>query len=289
MVVALSHWYQLNARDLPWRRSEFHEEYGAWGVLVSEFMLQQTPVKRVIPHLDAWLKRWPTAAALAQASPGEVVHQWASLGYPRRALWLHGAATAIVTEHGGQTPRDVKALLALSGIGDYTARAVAVFAFGDRHPVVDTNTRRVIARYLHGQAQPGSPSRRDLDDMEQLLPDEPEAAALTNAAMMELGATVCTAQTPKCSVCPLAADCEWRNAGFPASEDRRRKQAKYEGSDRQTRGAVLRELRSAPGYTVAVDEVIATWPDPLQRDRAIDSLIVDGLVEATARMLRLPR
>jgi len=158
-------WYRENARDLPWRRAAFADAYGAWGVLVSEFMLQQTPVTRVIPHLEAWLDRWPTPAALAADPPAEAVRQWANLGYPRRALWLHRAATEVTARHGGVVPRDVDALLALTGIGDYTARAVSVFAYGDRHPVVDTNTRRVLARAVDGRAQPGSPSRRDLDAM----------------------------------------------------------------------------------------------------------------------------
>jgi A/G-specific adenine glycosylase len=162
LAPALVAWYRDNARDLPWRAPGF----GAWGVLVSEFMLQQTPVNRVIPHLDAWLALWPTPAALAKASPADAVRQWANLGYPRRALWLHRAAVEIRDRHDGVVPRQVDQLLALTGIGDYTARAVAVFAYGDHHPVVDTNTRRVLARAIDGQAQPGPPSRRDLAAMD---------------------------------------------------------------------------------------------------------------------------
>ncbi|GAB6857221.1 HhH-GPD family protein [Microbacterium xylanilyticum] len=286
---ALIAWYRAHARDLPWRRPEYLAQYGAWGVLVSEFMLQQTPVARVIPHLQAWLARWPDPRALASATGAEVLQQWANLGYPRRALWLHGAATAIRDQHDGVTPRDVASLLALPGIGDYTARAVAVFAFGDRHPVVDTNTRRVIARAVHGRAQPGPPSRRDLDDMLALLPAAAEDAAVVNAATMELGATLCTARSPECDRCPLAPTCAWRAAGYPASEDRRRKQARYEGSDRQARGGVLRALRHADGHRLPADAVMAEWPDPAQRYRAIDSLIADGLVEAFDGELRLPR
>ncbi|GAA4483678.1 A/G-specific adenine glycosylase [Microbacterium panaciterrae] len=288
-AAALIPWYRAHARDLPWRRGEYLERYGPWGVLVSEFMLQQTPVNRVIPHLEAWLTRWPDPLALAAASPAEVLQQWANLGYPRRALWLHGAAIAIRDEHGGRTPREVAALLALPGIGDYTARAVAVFAFGDRHPVVDTNTRRVIARAVHGVAQPAPPARRDLDDMLTLLPDDPADAAIVNAATMELGATVCTARTPDCARCPLSGLCAWRAVGFPESEDRRRRQAKYEGSDRQARGGVLRALRHADGHRLPAETVLPDWPDPAQRDRAIDSLIADGLLEASQGELMLPR
>jgi A/G-specific adenine glycosylase len=284
LATPLIAWYRENARDLPWRRPGF----GAWGVLVSEFMLQQTPVNRVIPHLEAWLERWPTPAALAQDAPAAAVKQWANLGYPRRALWLHRAAVEIRDRHSGAVPRDVGALLALSGIGDYTARAVAVFAYGDRHPVVDTNTRRVLARAVDGRSQPGPPSRRDFVAMAATLPDDAADAAIVNAAAMELGALVCTARAPRCDACPLASVCAWRAAGYPDTGDDRRRQARYEGSDRQARGAVLRALRDAEAHGVRLDDVIADWPDARQRDRAIDSLIADGLAEAFDGMLRLP-
>ena len=284
LATPLVAWYRDNARDLPWRRPGFD----AWGVLVSEFMLQQTPVNRVIPHLEAWLHRWPTPAALAADAPAEAVRQWANLGYPRRALWLHRAAVEIRDGHDGVVPRDVDALLALSGVGDYTARAVAVFAYGDRHPVVDTNTRRVLARAIDGRAQPGAPSRRDLAAMEAVLPADAEAARIVNAATMELGATTCTARAPKCFACPVADLCAWRAAGYPDTGDERRRQARYEGSDRHARGAVLRALRDAAPEPIAITEVVSNWPDPRQRDRAIDSLIADGLAEAFGELLSLP-
>ncbi len=285
LAAPLIEWYRHEARDLPWRRPGF----GAWGTLVSEFMLQQTPVARVIPHLEAWMGRWPTPAALAAASPADAVRQWANLGYPRRALWLHRAAVEIRDRHDGVVPRDVAALLALTGIGDYTARAVAVFAYGDRHPVVDTNTRRVLARAVDGRAQPGAPSRRDLAAMTAQLPDDVADAAVLNAAAMELGALVCTARAPRCEACPIADRCAWRAAGYPDTGDGRRRQARYEGSDRQARGAVLKALREDTGQAVPQARVIPDWPDAAQRDRAIDSLIVDGLVEARGGLLRLPR
>lgn len=287
--LPLAEWYRGAARDLPWRRREFHDDFGAWGTLVSEFMLQQTPVNRVIPHLEAWLDRWPTPRALAGATAADVVTQWANLGYPRRALWLHRAAIEITERHGGVVPRDVDALLQLSGIGDYTARAVAVFAYGERHPVVDTNTRRVIARAILGQAQPGPPSRRDLTVMDSLLPADDAESAVFNAAAMELGATVCTARSPRCEICPLIDRCAWVEAGRPDTGDTRRRQAAFEGSDRQTRGAVLRMLRDAAPEAIPLVAVLPEWPDALQRDRAIDSLIADGLAEADGEMLSLPR
>ncbi|WP_345449060.1 A/G-specific adenine glycosylase, partial [Microbacterium fluvii] len=251
LATPLIAWYGSNARDLPWRRPGF----GAWGTLVSEFMLQQTPVSRVIPHLDAWLSRWPTPAALAADPPAEAVRQWANLGYPRRALWLHRAAVEIRDRHDGVVPREVDELLALTGIGDYTARAVAVFAYGDRHPVVDTNTRRVLARAVEGRSQPGPPAKTDLARMAALLPPVDEEAAILNAATMELGAVICTARTPRCDACPISDRCAWRAAGCPDTGDARRKQARYEGSDRQARGAVLRMLRHADAHAVRLDEV----------------------------------
>lgn len=284
LAAPLIAWYRHNARDLPWRRPEF----GAWGTLVSEFMLQQTPVNRVIPHLEAWLARWPAPADLAAAAPAEAVRQWANLGYPRRALWLHRAAVEIRDRHAGVVPRDVDALLALTGVGDYTARAVAVFAYGDRHPVVDTNTRRVLARAVDGTSQPGPPARRDLADMAAVLPEAREDAAVMNAATMELGAIVCTARTPRCDSCPIAHICAWRAAGYPDTGDERRRQARYEGSDRQARGAVLKTLRDAGASGIPIDDVIRTWPDPTQRDRAIDSLLRDGLAEVSDGRLHLP-
>jgi A/G-specific adenine glycosylase len=278
-------WYRRNARELPWR----HPGFGAWGVLVSEFMLQQTPVNRVIPHLLAWLARWPTASALAEAAPADAVRQWANLGYPRRAIWLQRAAVEIRDQHAGVVPREVESLLALTGIGDYTARAVAVFAYGDRHPVVDTNTRRVLARAVGGRSQPGPPARADLTAMERLLPEDRRDAAAFNAAAMELGATVCTARAPRCDACPVAHLCAWRSAGYPDTGDSRRRQARYEGSDRQARGAVLKSLRDAGVAGVRSDDVIADWADAPQRDRAITSLVDDGLIELIDGHARLPQ
>lgn len=284
-ATAVVDWYHANRRDLPWRRDGFTP----WGTLVSEFMLQQTPVSRVIPRLEEWLTRWPTPADLAAVPPGEAVRAWQSLGYPRRALWLHAAAVAITERHGGVVPDDVEALLALPGIGDYTARAVAVFAYGSRHPVVDTNIRRVIARAVDGQGEPSPPSaRRDLAAMSALLPRELPAAAAFNAGMMELGAIVCTARSPRCDDCPLAQRCAWRAAGYPAYEGPRKAvQKKYEGSDRQVRGRILAELR-ASHIPVTPEELEDVWPDAAQRDRALRGLLDDGLAVTEGGGYTLP-
>ncbi|MGW9181903.1 A/G-specific adenine glycosylase [Agromyces sp. NPDC055661] len=277
LATALNAWFADAARPLPWRAAEV----SPWAVLVSEFMLQQTQVARVVPKWEAWIRRWPTPAALASEPPAEAVRAWDRLGYPRRALWLHRAAVEIVERHGGEVPDDLDALLALQGIGPYTARAIAAFAFGRRHPVVDTNTRRVIARAVLGQAQPGPPSTaRDLAEMSAVLPESDAAARVFNAAAMELGATVCTARTPDCDACPIATACAWRLAGYPAYDGPRKAvQARFEGSDRQVRGLVMRELRAAH-RPVARDELTSLWADAAQLDRAIDGLVADGLAVA---------
>ena len=274
LADTISRWYRTNARDLPWRRDGF----GAWGILVSEFMLQQTPVARVIPRLEEWLLRWPTPAALAAVPPSEAVRAWASLGYPRRALWLHSAAVEITERHGGVVPHEVAALLALTGIGDYTARAVATFAYGHRHPVVDTNTRRVIARAVSGHAHPAPPSNtRDLAAMTRLLPEGRTDAAVFNAAIMELGAVVCTARKPHCNVCPVSATCAWLRAGSPDYDGPQKTvQKKFDGSDRQVRGLIMAELR-ATHHPVTDAEITGLWTDTAQRDRALASLLHDGL------------
>jgi A/G-specific adenine glycosylase len=284
IAPAVSEWFDGNGRDLPWRRPGFT----AWGTLVSEFMLQQTPVVRVIPRLEEWLERWPTPADLAASSPGDAVRAWASLGYPRRALNLHAAAVAITERHGGVVPEDVASLLALPGIGDYTARAVAVFAYGHRHPVVDVNIRRVIARAVLGQGEPGPAAKRDLADMEAILPESVPDARRANVAIMELGAVVCTARSPRCDACPIADQCAWRLAGYPAFEGKRAPvQKKFAGSDRQVRGLILAELR-ASDIPVTPGEIALVWALDEQRDRALAGLVADGLVTETAGGYELP-
>jgi A/G-specific adenine glycosylase len=275
----IADWYAAGHRELPWRATG----YPAWGILMSEFMLQQTPVARVIPRLADWLERWPTPADLAAVPPGEAVRAWGRLGYPRRALNLHGAALAIADRHANRVPSDVDQLLELPGVGPYTARAVAAFAYGVRTPVVDTNVRRVLARAIDGQAEPGpAQTRRDLAAMEAVLPLSPERARLTNAGAMELGQTVCTARAPRCDSCPLAGLCAWRAAGYPDYEGARApRQKKYEGSDRQVRGLILHELRAAD-IPVPGDAIATLWPDAAQLDRALTGLLRDGLVAGDA-------
>ncbi|CDO28794.1 A/G-specific adenine glycosylase [Mycolicibacterium porcinum] len=267
-------WYESAQRDLPWRRPGVT----AWQILVSEFMLQQTPVSRVEPIWLAWIERWPTPSATAAAGPAEVLRAWGKLGYPRRAKRLHECAVVIAAEYGDEVPTDVETLLTLPGIGAYTARAVACFAYSARVPVVDTNVRRVVTRVLHGQAD--APARaRDLDDVAALLPDD-ATAPIFSAALMELGAVVCTARSPQCGNCPLSR-CRWRTAGYPAGAVVKRVQ-RYAGTDRQVRGRLLDVLRDSSSPVTRAQLDVAWLTDTAQRDRALDSLLVDGLVEQTA-------
>ncbi len=269
-------WFDANARELPWRRAEA----GPWGVLVSEVMLQQTPVARVEPIWYQWLARWPRPADLAADPPAEAIRAWGRLGYPRRALRLHGCATAIVARHDGEVPTDLRDLLALPGIGDYTARAVAAFAFGQRQPVVDTNVRRVVARVVSGAADAGRvTTAADLAAVTELLPVPLARAARASAAFMELGALVCTARAPRCADCPLASRCAWRSAGHPAQDGPSRRPQRYAGTDRQVRGLLLAVLRDAPGPVPAA-RLDLVWRDAAQRIRALSSLVEDGLVSA---------
>ncbi|MFI8824619.1 A/G-specific adenine glycosylase [Streptomyces sp. NPDC053431] len=268
-------WFDRHARDLPWRRPEA----GAWGVMVSEFMLQQTPVVRVLPVYEQWLARWPRPADLAGEAPGEAVRAWGRLGYPRRALRLHAAAVAITERHGGDVPSDHGQLLALPGIGEYTAAAVASFAYGQRHAVLDTNVRRVFARAATGvQYPPNATTAAERRLARALLPEEETTAARWAAASMELGALVCTAKNEDCARCPLADRCAWRLAGKPAHDGPPRRGQTYAGTDRQVRGKLLAVLREAVDPVDQAD-LDAVWDEPVQRARALDGLVADGLVE----------
>ena len=267
-------WYDAHARDLPWRAA------GAtpWAVLVSEVMLQQTPVARVQPVWEQWMQRWPDPAGLAGAPTSDVLRSWGRLGYPRRALRLQAAAAALVEHHGGEVPADPAALLALPGVGSYTAAAVCVFAFGGRAAVVDTNVRRVLSRAVTG-AQPGPAlTAAETRLAAQLLPDEPAVAARWSVAVMELGALVCTARAPACKSCPLLAQCAWQRAGCPPDTRQHRRGQPWQGTDRQVRGRLMAALRESAA-PVPCSELELVWEDPVQRERCLDALVADGLAE----------
>ncbi|MET7887906.1 A/G-specific adenine glycosylase [Streptomyces avermitilis] len=278
-------WFDEHARDLPWRRPGA----GPWGVMVSEFMLQQTPVNRVLPVYEQWLARWPRPADLAKEAPGEAVRAWGRLGYPRRALRLHGAAVAITERHNGDVPTEHAQLLALPGIGEYTAAAVASFAYGQRHAVLDTNVRRVFARAVTGvQYPPNATTAAERKLARALLPEDESTASRWAAASMELGALICTARNETCHRCPIAGQCAWRLAGKPEHDGPPRRGQTYAGTDRQVRGRLLAVLREAvtPVTQSALDRV---WDEPVQRARALDGLVADGLVEPLpGGLYRLP-
>lgn len=266
-------WYDANARDLPWRGAGV----SPWGVLVSEVMLQQTPAARVALAWESWLRRWPAPAALAADSPGEAVREWGRLGYPRRALRLHQAAAAMVERHCGEVPSSYDDLLALPGVGGYTAAAVAVFGFGARHAVLDTNVRRVYARVLDGDADAltASPTRAEVAAATELVPaDDP---ARYGVAVMELGALVCTARSPRCDDCPVVDACAWWAAGRPDGPSARKPQT-YAGTDRQVRGRLLSVLRESAVDIVTKPDLDLVWDDDVQRERALATLVADGLV-----------
>jgi A/G-specific adenine glycosylase len=256
-------------------------------VLVSEVMLQQTPVVRVEPAWHAWMTRWPTPAHLAADTPAEAIRMWGRLGYPRRAMRLHACAVEITARHGGQVPSTLDALLALPGIGTYTARAVATFAFRQRHPVVDTNVRRVVSRAVEGLPDAGpATTAADLAAVEALLPALDTEAAKASIAFMELGALVCIARTPRCPICPLRKQCAWRLSGAPPASGPSRRPQRYAGTDRQVRGLLLEVLRLATG-PVPRQRLDIVWPDEAQRTRALAGLVQDGLVEPDGELYML--
>ncbi|GAA4381466.1 A/G-specific adenine glycosylase [Paeniglutamicibacter cryotolerans] len=318
----ITQWYAASARELPWRAPDA----SPWSILVSEFMLQQTPVVRVQPVWEQWMQRWPEAADLAAEPASEVVRAWGRLGYPRRALRLHATAQHIVELHGGQVPRTEKELLALPGVGTYTAAAVASFAFGIPATVVDTNIRRVHARLVKGCALPEpSYTAKEAALAERLMPAHPadpeELHPLANAwniSVMELGALICTARNPRCGDCPVQDLCAWVAAGRPAPHYVPKGQA-WAGTDRQVRGSMMAVLRHTPGpvgRTALVggidllrplsdmqlelgsetgSEAHEAWvvlyalaADAEQRERCLAGLIGDGLARETTAGVGLP-
>jgi A/G-specific adenine glycosylase len=257
-------------------------------VLVSEFMLQQTPVARVLPVYDAWLARWPRATDLADEPSGEAIRAWGRLGYPRRAIRLHAAATVIRDHHGGEVPETLESLRSLPGVGDYTASAVLAFAFRQRLPVLDTNVRRVLSRVVGGVEFPSNGvTATEKVLARDLLPDDEGTAAAWSVALMELGALVCTASGPRCDVCPVRQECAWRAAGHPAYDGPPRRGQAWTGTDRQCRGRLMAVVRDAED-AVDAPALQRVWPDAAQRTRCLESLLADGLLVHSATRYALP-
>lgn len=282
VIEAICAWFDANGRDLPWRRPGT----SAWGVLVSEVMSQQTPMSRVIGPWHEWMNRWPTPDDLAEEDSGEAVAAWGRLGYPRRALRLHSCAVTIATEHDGVVPNSYDELVALPGIGDYTASAVVSFAFGGRATVLDTNVRRLIARAESGIANcPTSVTRAERVVADALVPDEDVRAAKWAVASMELGALVCTARSPQCEVCPIRDSCRWVIDGKPDNAPARRGQP-WKGTDRQCRGVIMDVVRNSP-RGVKVQMALSAWPELDQASRCLESLLDDGLVHRRGNLISL--
>ncbi len=263
-------WGAPRLRDLPWRRTR-----APWGILVAEVMLQQTQAQRVIPKWERFVADYPTPADCAAAPLGDVLRLWQGLGYPRRARSLHRAAHAVVERHDGVLPADLDALLALPGVGPYTARAVLAFAFERDVAVVDTNIARVLAR-ASGERLTPSRAQAAADD---LVPDGD--GWLWNQVFMDLGAVLCR-PSPRCAECPVAPTCVWHMSGRPAPDPATgsagvsTRQAPYEGSARQARGAVLRALGAGELEAQRFDEQV------------VAGLVADGLVVVEGRIARLP-
>lgn len=295
--AAIVDWYAANERDLPWR----DPETTPWGVLVSEVMLQQTQVSRVWDSWLAWMQRWPGPAELAQAEAADVLIMWGRLGYPRRALRLHETAKAVVAEHHGRLPADPELLLQLPGIGEYTAAAVASFAFEIPEVVIDTNIRRVHARIFSGKGA-GAPSLTAAERKlaTKLMPDTStpqgvQDANTWNVAAMELGALICTARAPKCEQCPVIDQCAWVAAGKPEPETVAKTQS-WNGSDRQVRGAIMGVLRAQGAVDVgtlqttveATGQLGRHVPAADQWNRAVTGLVTDGLAVLNDEVIALP-
>jgi len=279
-------WGEVVRRDLPWRRTR-----DPWGVLVSELMLQQTQVQRVVPRWQAFIDELPTPAACAAAPVGDVVRAWTGLGYNRRAVNLHRAATIVVERHAGRLPEDLEGLLSLPGVGPYTARAVLVFAHERDVGLVDTNAGRFVARALAGRAIP-------LREAQALADAAVPAGAgwAWGQAVFDLGAAVCARRRPRCGSCPIVTRCAWALAGWPPPDPVTGSggisgvQVTFAGSDRQGRGRLVEVLRDgAVPHEPASLAAACGWPDEPERAvRVVQGLVADGLAVVEAGQLRLP-
>ena len=276
----ITQWFAKNKRELPWRTTS------PWGVMVSEFMLQQTPVARVLPKWNEWMARWPTPVELAKATPAQVITAWGRLGYPRRALRLHESAKIIARDFNNEVPESEEVLRSLPGIGDYTAAAISAFAFGANTLVMDVNIRRVLVRALDGKEYPtSSPTVRERESRLAILPSR--NADNWAAATMELGALICTSKNPSCNNCPIISQCKWRKNGYPQSELVRKSQD-WHGTDRKCRGTIVQALRENESLTLSAIKKL--WPEESQVEKALETLLADHLIEEHSRSrFRLPQ
>ena len=272
MLEEVTRWFEVSARDLPWRKST------PWGVMVSEFMLQQTPVVRVLPKWNEWMERWPTPSDLAKADKSDVIKAWGTLGYPRRALRLWESAKVLATKYDDRVPDDFDSLRSLPGVGEYTASAILSFAFDQSHNVMDINIRRVYARALDGNEHP----TKSVTKKEKT--DRPIFGPTWSKAVMELGALICTAKDPKCDICPLARSCLWLRNGSPKSTEVRKGQS-WHGTKRQCRGLILKALREKEPRSR--DEFV--WDDDAMLSDALEELMSEGFITKRGGKYRLAR
>ncbi|RSX55562.1 adenine glycosylase [Bifidobacterium dolichotidis] len=275
--LELAAWWETSARDLPWRFGRTTP----WGTLVSEVMSQQTQMSRVVPYWLAWMERWPDARSLAAAAKADVISAWGRLGYPRRALRLQECAQVVAEQYNNELPQTYDELVALPGIGDYTASAVLSFAFGKRIAVIDTNIRRVNTRAFEGtESLGGAASRAERELANELLPLDIRESVVWNESVMELGAVFCTAKAPLCDQCPIREQCLFYANGLPGlGQKRTRPRQRFKGTDRMVRGLVLQALRDSNGVALEYAQVQQLWKDQLQLDRCVASLDEDGLIE----------
>lgn len=291
----LPRWLAAHKRDLPMRRDDVTD----WGTLVFEIMSQQTPLSRVQPIWIDWMKHWPTPCDLAAASSADIIVAWANLGYPSRALRLKACAATIVAKHDGQVPLTMKELTLLPGVGTYTASALLAFRHRVRIPVLDTNIRRVLVRFLDGKEFPprSTPSKKETARAGELLPQDGRHAADVSLAMMEFGALVCTQLAPSCTGCMMRANCAWANSGFPKDQKRPTSQP-YAGTDRQARGRIMKALRTAHfegknGLTKrrVLDAARIDGGDRYQPSRVYRALLKEGMIvyDEERKRVTLPR
>lgn len=275
-------WYRGEGRhSLPWRQTR-----DPYAVLVSEVMLQQTQVERVLPYFATWMARWPGFEAVAAEPASEVIRAWRGLGYNRRALNLHRLAAEVVSNYAGRLPDDAHALRRLPGIGPYTAAAVQCFARGERVVVADTNIARVVSRTCLGAASQRSVPARDLSDaLRHLLPVR--SARNHNLALMDFGALVCTARSPGCDICPLSRLCAWNLAGKPGETAPQPATPRFETTARFARGRIIDALRESPARTAGLAAMLP-HPHATRVERYLEALEREGLVERNVDWWRLP-
>jgi A/G-specific adenine glycosylase len=279
VIYKVNRWFQNHGRALPWRGN-----VTPWEVVMSEFMLQQTQVSRVIPYFEEFRTTFPTPSAMAKTPKSKVISMWGGLGYPRRALRLHELATVLAEDFDDEVPADYETLISLPGIGNYTANAILAFAFQKRSIVIDTNIRRVIARAVLGQEWPTkSITKSEREVIESLVPRQHKAASMYSAAIMELGQVICVSK-PKCDLCPIKKECNWVLEGKPAGVKVNRTQA-WHGTNRKCRGMILRAIREESSVTI--HSLSKSWENREQLESCVEALIEEGFIKKSGRKLIL--